>query len=186
MNHYYIPLTDQPDENTFLCGYNRVRKYGTTVSSTETKPKHFIIYQVQPSDTIQGIALKNNCSVSEIVRINKLWSVDSLHFKETIKIPVVGSPDDNVIVADYSPKSFENHMKSQISNVSSNSGVDMEEAPSESLKDMLSRIDETIKSTSSSVKKLERSSTIVKEFAEQARPEHHSLQNLCSGYYQQI
>lgn len=84
MNYQYMSIT-QPDEHTFLCGYNRVcfivktlldikilniyiffqvRRYGTTANLSYSKPCRYIEYTVLPDDTIQGIALKHNSSVS--------------------------------------------------------------------------------------------------------------------------
>uniref|UniRef100_A0A1I7UEN3 LysM domain-containing protein n=2 Tax=Caenorhabditis tropicalis TaxID=1561998 RepID=A0A1I7UEN3_9PELO len=55
----------QPDESTFLVGFNRVRRYGTTQSqSSPATPCSYTIYQVQTDDTLERIALKHNCIIS--------------------------------------------------------------------------------------------------------------------------
>ncbi|EYC04745.1 hypothetical protein Y032_0086g1966 [Ancylostoma ceylanicum] len=150
MNYYYAPSVSQPDEHTFLCGYNKVRRYGTTQPPIDTLPKKYITYYVQPNDTLQGIALKNDCSISSIVRANKLWSMDALHLKTSIRIPIeCGSctPTSNIDRQILSSKVQPAPEKK-------------EEHPQESVMDILSRIDATIKSTSSNVRKLERESTL--------------------------
>ncbi|KAF1769395.1 hypothetical protein GCK72_001212 [Caenorhabditis remanei] len=82
----------QPDESTFLVGFNRVRRYGTTQSqSSPATPCSYTIYQVQPDDTLERIALKHNCSVSSLVRANKLWSPSALFMKQFIRIPIFNS-----------------------------------------------------------------------------------------------
>uniref|UniRef100_A0A1I7WCB9 LysM domain-containing protein n=1 Tax=Heterorhabditis bacteriophora TaxID=37862 RepID=A0A1I7WCB9_HETBA len=152
MNYYYAPSVSQPDEHTFLCGYNRVRRYGTTQTLPESQPKKYTLYLVKPSDTLQGIALKNDCSVkyfqfvSSIVRANRLWSPAALHLKQAIRIPIQG-PNQN---------EYSNQLTAQLDGVNSNS----RETLPESIGDILSRIDDTIKSTTSTVRKLERESTI--------------------------
>ncbi|KIH58518.1 hypothetical protein ANCDUO_11278 [Ancylostoma duodenale] len=164
MNYYYAPSVSQPDEHTFLCGYNKVRRYGTTQAPIDTLPKKYITYNVQPNDTLQGIALKNDCSVchylpdssqllmiSSIVRANKLWSMDALHLKTSIRIPIeCGSctPTSNTDRQILSSKAVQAAPEKK-----------EEHPPQESVMDILSRIDATIKSTSSNVRKLEREST---------------------------
>ena len=50
-------------EEQWLISSGGQRKYGTTSSCT-TKPKRLIQYDVQENDTLQGIALKFNVTVS--------------------------------------------------------------------------------------------------------------------------
>jgi len=78
------------DETTFLCGYKGLRRYGTTSSAGAKKPSYSTVikHRVLPSDTLQGIALKYGASTTEIKRLNKLWSNDSIHLRETLNIPI--------------------------------------------------------------------------------------------------
>ncbi|CAJ0594413.1 unnamed protein product [Cylicocyclus nassatus] len=174
MNYYYAPSVSQPDEHTFLCGYNKVRRYGTTQPpSAESLPKKYITYYVQPNDTLQGIALKNDCSISSIVRANKLWSMDALHLKTSIRIPVEGGS--------YNPAEVDQ----QYSNARAPSTTQQkkEERPQESVKDILSRIDTAIKNTSSNVKRLERESTLEEmDFSRAAYQPHSRRQNSLQKY----
>jgi len=80
------------DETTFLCGYKGLRRYGTT-SGGAKKPSYSTIikHRVLPSDTLQGIALKYGASTTEIKRLNKLWSNDSIHLRETLHIPIAST-----------------------------------------------------------------------------------------------
>ncbi|KAK6029575.1 LysM domain protein [Ostertagia ostertagi] len=151
MNYYYAPSVSQPDEHTFLCGYNKVRRYGTTQPPTvDHLPRKYINYTVKPDDTLQGIALKNDCSVSSIVRANKLWSMDALHLKTSIRIPIgndshrTGSARELRSQRSEPPKPVEK----------------TDDRPQESMKDIFSRIDNAIKTTSTTVRKLERESTL--------------------------
>ncbi|KJH51127.1 LysM domain protein [Dictyocaulus viviparus] len=150
MNDDHTPCASQPDEHTLLCGYNKVRRYGTTQSSSTQFPRRYINYIVQPDDTLQGIALKNDCSVSSIVRANKLWSAEDLHLKTSIRIPVCDEIQreygvrDGLCTQSGIPKSSEKK----------------EDPSQESMKDILSRIDDVIKNTTTTVRKLEQESTL--------------------------
>ncbi|WKX90725.1 hypothetical protein Q1695_009514 [Nippostrongylus brasiliensis] len=150
MNYYYAPSVSQPDEHTFLCGYKKVRRYGTTQPPIDQLPRKYIDYTVQPDDTLQGIALKNDCSVSSIVRANKLWSTDALHLKTSIRIPV---ENDGGRPSHTNSRSFDCE--------TSRSTVETKERAQESsVRDILARIDAAIKTTSTTVRKLERESTL--------------------------
>lgn len=149
MNYYYAPSVSQPDEHTFLCGYSKVRRYGTTQAPVDQFPRKYVNYTVRPDDTLQGIALKNDCSVSSIVRANKLWSMDALHLKTSIRIPIGNdSPRASNVRELRSPGN------------GAPKPVVVEDRPQESLSDILSRIDAAIKTTSTTVRKLERESTL--------------------------
>ncbi|KAM3960322.1 lysM and putative peptidoglycan-binding domain-containing protein 3 [Aphomia sociella] len=49
---------------------------------------HFIEAQVQEGDTLQAIALKFYCSVSELKRINQIHKDNEIYARRTIKVPV--------------------------------------------------------------------------------------------------
>ncbi|KHJ98866.1 LysM domain protein, partial [Oesophagostomum dentatum] len=130
----------------------KVRRYGTTQPPADTVPKKYITYYVQPNDTLQGIALKNDCTISSIVRANKLWSMDALHLKTSIRIPVDGA-------------NYRSGCSSGLERPRSTANTPVtterkDDHSQETVMDILSRIDATIKSTSSSVRKLERESTL--------------------------
>lgn len=53
------------------------------------KPQdHFIEAQVQEGDTLQAIALRFHCSISELKRINQIHKDNEIFAKRTIKVPV--------------------------------------------------------------------------------------------------
>ncbi|XP_041984459.1 lysM and putative peptidoglycan-binding domain-containing protein 3 isoform X2 [Aricia agestis] len=53
------------------------------------KPKeHFIEAQIQDGDTLQAIALRFHCSISELKRINQIHKDNEIFAKRTIKVPV--------------------------------------------------------------------------------------------------
>ncbi|XGW19877.1 hypothetical protein V3C99_003594 [Haemonchus contortus] len=185
MNYYYAPSVSQPDEHTFLCGYNKVRRYGTTQPpSSDHLPRKYINYTVKPDDTLQGIALKNDCSVSAIIRANKLWSMEALHLKTSIRIPIGND----------GPRTTGNikELRSQRSEPSK-PVEKVDDRPQESMRDILSRIDATIKTTSTTVRKLERESTLdeIDRSHDECRPSRSRRQIslpkvLHSDYYNEL
>ncbi|CAH2089402.1 unnamed protein product [Euphydryas editha] len=53
------------------------------------KPQdHFIEAQVQEGDTLQAIALRFHCSISELKRINQIHKDNEIFARRTIKVPV--------------------------------------------------------------------------------------------------
>ncbi|VDO94901.1 unnamed protein product [Soboliphyme baturini] len=75
------------DEKTFLCGYRKIPRYGTTAGVPHSSPRT-IKYKVEPTDTLAGIALKFGTSMTEIKRVNRLWSQESMYLHEYLDIPV--------------------------------------------------------------------------------------------------
>ncbi|KAI6205542.1 hypothetical protein M3Y94_00803900 [Aphelenchoides besseyi] len=84
----------ESDECTFLCGYQRFRRYGSTCDLNSPtyggfrKHSQVIQHEVQPTDTLQSLELKYNSSMFEIKRLNRLWSNDALHCKTHVNIPL--------------------------------------------------------------------------------------------------
>ncbi|GMT05914.1 hypothetical protein PENTCL1PPCAC_28088, partial [Pristionchus entomophagus] len=128
------------DETTFLTRHSKVRRYGTTLKVSNSPPAQYQIHHVEPSETLQGIALKYNTTVAELKRINKLWN-ESIIVQSYIKVPYVES-----IV----PPS-----ETSATPVPSSS-------KQESVSDVLSRIDDVIKRTTKSLSKMERESSFSK------------------------
>jgi hypothetical protein len=116
-------------------------------------------------DTIPALALKYNSNVSicnyysvitivevtEIKRINKLWSNESLHLKSWINIPVI---DNDQLSTDSPTSSTTATIECHPTQSSSTNSQ-----PVESFSDLFKRIDLTIKTTAKNVKRLEREST---------------------------
>ncbi|XP_031629637.1 uncharacterized protein LOC116344912 [Contarinia nasturtii] len=44
--------------------------------------------QIQPGDTLQAIALRYNCTISDLKRLNKIEKEIEIHARKTIKVPV--------------------------------------------------------------------------------------------------
>ncbi|VDK42319.1 unnamed protein product [Anisakis simplex] len=83
-------MAEEHDEHTFLCGYQRARGYGSTArpQNSTHRYKSIIRHQVEPSDTLQGLVLRYNTSMTEIKRLNRLWSNESLYLMEYVNIPI--------------------------------------------------------------------------------------------------
>lgn len=44
--------------------------------------------QIQPGDTLQAIALRYNCTISDLKRLNKIEKEIEIHARKTIKVPI--------------------------------------------------------------------------------------------------
>ncbi|CAJ0576044.1 unnamed protein product, partial [Mesorhabditis spiculigera] len=150
---FYLSAT--PEERIFLCGYNRVRRYGTTQRVSHSKPPQLIEHTIRPEDTIAGLALRYNSSITDIKRINKLWSNESLFLKSRITIPVhcdtpISPPTVNLV-----PESPRKISKKQPGR---DEPPPKGTQPEQSMRDILNRIDTSIKKSSKTVSKLEKES----------------------------
>ncbi|KAI0633958.1 hypothetical protein C8Q77DRAFT_713037 [Trametes polyzona] len=47
-----------------------------------------IVHEVQPTDSLAGVALKYGISLAELRRANQLWASDTIHLRNTLYIPV--------------------------------------------------------------------------------------------------
>uniref|UniRef100_A0A915PQY0 LysM domain-containing protein n=1 Tax=Setaria digitata TaxID=48799 RepID=A0A915PQY0_9BILA len=135
------------DERTFLCGYQRTRGYGSLSNiHVSTKTYRTIIqHQIKPNDTLQGLVLKYNTSMSEIKRLNRLWSNESLHLKEFVGIPIY----DEVL-----EKSCSLHRSIDEGDRCCGESLKLQHTSGESLQDIFKRIDTNIRKMTSSVHKL--------------------------------
>ncbi|KAN0050203.1 hypothetical protein ACTA71_003309 [Dictyostelium dimigraforme] len=80
--------------------YDDSGKTMSTFSKTTTPPQiknngggggeksKYLVHQLTPKDTLQGLALKYNVKVNDIKRLNNMWTQDSLFIKKTILIPI--------------------------------------------------------------------------------------------------
>ncbi|GMT28581.1 hypothetical protein PFISCL1PPCAC_19878 [Pristionchus fissidentatus] len=135
-NHY-------ADETTFLTRHVHVRRYGTTLKACQSPQTHYSIHHVESTDTLQGIALRYNTSVTELKRINKLWS-DVIILKTYLKVPSLQQTRCSETYED---------CRARVS-------LTAARVEPESVTDILSRIDGVIKTTATSVRKLERESSV--------------------------
>uniref|UniRef100_A0A7E4WD67 LysM domain-containing protein n=1 Tax=Panagrellus redivivus TaxID=6233 RepID=A0A7E4WD67_PANRE len=155
---------DLTDEHTFLCGYQRIRRYGSTSDlnastpggSSYRKPLQLIVHRVAPTDTLQSLELKYNSNMYEIKRVNRLWSNESLHCKAVISIPVYEAGPNGTPIngTDDSPSEGPHRYKTR-STAKRKSLEPVHE--SESLEDFFKRIDSSVKKTTKAVKKLTKS-----------------------------
>uniref|UniRef100_A0A914VSS6 LysM domain-containing protein n=1 Tax=Plectus sambesii TaxID=2011161 RepID=A0A914VSS6_9BILA len=153
----------EEDETTFLCGFQRARRYGSTATPQQTRPRYtsVIRHQVLPSDTLQGLALKYGSSMMEIKRANKLWSNESLYLKDFLLIPVLNS-SETASTSDKGGSSVNGGCSPSPTGSTRSQSVETSESTVESMNDLFSRIDRTIKTTAKNVKRLERESTLDK------------------------
>ncbi|XP_010903875.1 lysM and putative peptidoglycan-binding domain-containing protein 1 [Esox lucius] len=69
---------------------NCTRSYGSLVqSSCSPVRQRRIEHEVQPGETLQGIALKYGVSMEKIKRANRLYTHDSIFLKKSLFIPVL-------------------------------------------------------------------------------------------------
>uniref|UniRef100_A0AC35U1C7 Bromo domain-containing protein n=1 Tax=Rhabditophanes sp. KR3021 TaxID=114890 RepID=A0AC35U1C7_9BILA len=148
--------TENDDEYTFLCGSQRIRRYGSVcdLNSPLYFPKYtsLVRHVVLGTDSIQSICLRYNSNMSELKRINRLWSNEALHCRAILNVPVYEGGSNEI---EMSPISLRSNLREP---ASKNNQISME-GKSESLKDILSRIDFTMKQTKLAVKKLEKQKT---------------------------
>ncbi|VDN05200.1 unnamed protein product [Thelazia callipaeda] len=150
------------EERTFLFGYQHTRGYGSLSNpQTSTKAYRTIVqHHIGPYDTLQGLVLKYNTSLegvlplliqmSEIKRLNRLWSNESLHLKEYVDIPIYDEVSEQ----------FPNSARSLTitGNSLDKTSSKSKEMDSESVNDIFKRIDMNIRKTTDNVYKLAKSS----------------------------
>ncbi|XP_072942734.1 lysM and putative peptidoglycan-binding domain-containing protein 3 isoform X2 [Epargyreus clarus] len=72
-----------------MLGGKHEEDYNGEVQLHRIKPvEHFIEAQVQEGDTLQAIALRFYCSISELKRINQIHKDNEIYARRTIKVPV--------------------------------------------------------------------------------------------------
>ncbi|XP_012557843.2 lysM and putative peptidoglycan-binding domain-containing protein 2 [Hydra vulgaris] len=70
------------------------RRYGSTSlrgAMLSVTNSDLFVHKVESSDTLQGLAIKYGVTIEELKRVNKLWTNEFLHFKETLVIPCSSS-----------------------------------------------------------------------------------------------
>lgn len=83
-----------PAGATGLLRGNRTKSYGSLVRSPVSPVQQGRVkHQVQPGDTLQGLALKYGVSMEQIKRANRLYTNDSIFLKKSLSIPVLTDPD---------------------------------------------------------------------------------------------
>ncbi|XP_034073055.1 lysM and putative peptidoglycan-binding domain-containing protein 1 [Gymnodraco acuticeps] len=75
--------------NSLLLG-NRTRSYGSLVRSPLSPVRQRRIeHNIQPGETLQGLALKYGVSMEQIKRANRLYTNDSIFLKKSLSIPLL-------------------------------------------------------------------------------------------------
>ncbi|UYV81260.1 LYSMD2 [Cordylochernes scorpioides] len=119
--------------------------YGTTNGHCPCKKYKYVTHTVQPTDTLQGIALKYGVSMEAIKRENKLFTNDFLCIKKKLHIPI--KEEDPL---------YSNHTHQAEPRFQSEEQL---ESDPESSSDFLSRIDSHIEETRNKLKCIQRTST---------------------------
>lgn len=144
-----------------------LKKYGST-SRHVSRNENYIKHYVSNTDTLQGIALKYNVTVSrryfkillvsklfilqieQIRRVNKLWASDSLFLREFLLIP--SSEPSHSAQEGTSIKAENNPVK--VTSPTSNSSFDCDD----NIDEFLNKIDAAIATTKEDVKKTTKNS----------------------------
>jgi len=72
-------IMNNDEEHISLCGYQKIRGYGSTNDDPRTSSTYFsrfnqyFLHQVDSTDTLQSIGLKYNVPLFELKRLNRLW-----------------------------------------------------------------------------------------------------------------
>ncbi|KAH9400585.1 PREDICTED: lysM and putative peptidoglycan-binding domain-containing protein 3-like [Rhagoletis zephyria] len=91
-----LPYQDKNDQNNFELKNRhskerRPLELGGETESHKVSKIDFIYHTIKPNETLQGIALKYNCTVSQLRLHNHLMSDNTFHGLTVLKIPVVRS-----------------------------------------------------------------------------------------------
>ncbi|MBN3299999.1 LYSM1 protein, partial [Amia calva] len=77
-----------------LLSGTRTRSYGSLTRSTRSPVRERRVeHQVQPGETLQGIALKYGVTMEQIKRANRLYTNDSIFLKKCLFIPMLVDPE---------------------------------------------------------------------------------------------
>nr|XP_057908939.1 lysM and putative peptidoglycan-binding domain-containing protein 1 [Doryrhamphus excisus]XP_057908940.1 lysM and putative peptidoglycan-binding domain-containing protein 1 [Doryrhamphus excisus]XP_057908941.1 lysM and putative peptidoglycan-binding domain-containing protein 1 [Doryrhamphus excisus] len=69
---------------------SRSRSYGSLVRSNRSPVRgRFVQHDIQPGETLQGLALKYGVTMEQIQRANRLYTNDSIYLKKSLSIPVL-------------------------------------------------------------------------------------------------
>uniref|UniRef100_H3CKY6 LysM and putative peptidoglycan-binding domain-containing protein 1 n=1 Tax=Tetraodon nigroviridis TaxID=99883 RepID=H3CKY6_TETNG len=79
-----------PSRGNGLLRTGRARSYGSLVRSPISPVRQRRVeHQIQPGETLQGLALKYGVSMEQIKRANRMYTNDSIHLKKSLSIPVL-------------------------------------------------------------------------------------------------
>ncbi|XP_005084340.1 lysM and putative peptidoglycan-binding domain-containing protein 1 [Mesocricetus auratus] len=89
------PSRQPPLGGSALLHGSRARSYGSLVqSSCSPVRERRLEHQLEPGDTLAGLALKYGVTMEQIKRTNRLYTNDSIFLKKTLYIPILTEPRD--------------------------------------------------------------------------------------------
>lgn len=89
------PSRQPPLGGSGLLHGSRARSYGSLVqSSCSPVRERRLEHQLEPGDTLAGLALKYGVTMEQIKRTNRLYTNDSIFLKKTLYIPILTEPRD--------------------------------------------------------------------------------------------
>lgn len=89
------PSRQPPLGGSGLLQGSRARSYGSLVqSSCSPVRERRLEHQLEPGDTLAGLALKYGVTMEQIKRTNRLYTNDSIFLKKTLYIPILTEPRD--------------------------------------------------------------------------------------------
>lgn len=89
------PSRQPPLGGSGLLRGSRARSYGSLVqSSCSPVRERRLEHQLEPGDTLAGLALKYGVTMEQIKRTNRLYTNDSIFLKKTLYIPILTEPRD--------------------------------------------------------------------------------------------
>ncbi|XP_003800430.1 lysM and putative peptidoglycan-binding domain-containing protein 1 [Otolemur garnettii] len=96
------PSRQPPLGGSGLLHGSRARSYGSLVQSACSPVRERRLeHQLEPGDTLAGLALKYGVTMEQIKRANRLYTNDSIFLKKTLYIPVLTEPRDLFSVLDF-------------------------------------------------------------------------------------
>ncbi|XP_037681948.1 lysM and putative peptidoglycan-binding domain-containing protein 1 [Choloepus didactylus] len=89
------PSRQAPLGGSGLLRGSRTRSYGSLVQSACSPVRERRLeHQLEPGDTLAGLALKYGVTMEQIKRVNRLYTNDSIFLKKTLYIPILTEPRD--------------------------------------------------------------------------------------------
>ncbi|XP_008826470.1 lysM and putative peptidoglycan-binding domain-containing protein 1 [Nannospalax galili] len=89
------PSRQPPPGGSGLLQGSRARSYGSLVQSACSPVRERRLeHQLEPGDTLAGLALKYGVTMEQIKRTNRLYTNDSIFLKKTLYIPILTEPRD--------------------------------------------------------------------------------------------
>lgn len=126
---------------------SRTKSYGSLIRSPVSPVSPLrqgrIEHQIQPGETLQGLALKYGVSMEQIKRANRLYTNDSIFLKKSLSIPVMSDLDRHSNGVDLEDGERDNASLAQNGHTA-NSSDGKETAPDLTPVDFLRRLDDLI------------------------------------------